>query len=141
MTLNPRPNPTHLEQGALSSPDTYKISDEAQRAAYVAWLLCIQHDHVYPLRPEWNEGDDEHLFSVVLTTLQELVAEARRATDHCPDAIRYMSMLSHADGVMEGRETPPASGEFQNCNRYRRGRYVFRPGTVAAPKNKKPEAR
>jgi hypothetical protein len=141
MTLDPRPNPTHLEQGALSSPGMYKISDEAQRAAYVAWLLCIQPHRVYEIGPECNEGADEHLFSEVFQQLQGLIAEAQRATDRCPDAIRYMSMLSHADGVMDGRENPADNGGFQNRNGYRRGRYVFRPGIVTAPRNTKPEAR
>lgn len=119
-----------------SIQDTPKISTEAQRAAYVARLLGIKLDLVFPHKPECSPEADEHLFSAVRMMLQGLLDEARRATDRSPDAIRYLSTLSHADDVMEERAHPADNGWFENISGYRLGMYVFQPGTAKAPMKK-----
>lgn len=126
---------------SVSMLETPQMGTEAQRAAYVAWLLGIKPELVFPFGAECSEEADEHLFSVVLVALQGLVEEARRATDRSPDAIRYLSTLCHASEVMEGREHPGHNGWFQNRSGFRRGVYVFRPGTTSAQTNKKTGAR
>lgn len=115
--------------------DKPRINDEAQRATYVAWLLGIKWELIFPHGPECNEEADEHLTSEVTTILNRLIDEARQSSDRCPEAMRYLSTLSFADDVMAGRESPAANGGSENVRGYRRGLYVFRSGPN--DKNKK----
>lgn len=102
-----------------------RLSEEARRAAYVAWLLRISPDTVFPLGAECTEEADAHLFDVVAMMLPGLIEEARQATDRSPEATRYLSTLSHAADVLEGREDPATNGWYANRRGYRRGTYIF----------------
>jgi len=116
-----------------------RLSKEARRAAYVAWLLRISVDTVFPFGAECNEEADAHLFDMVALMLRGLLDEVRQATDRSPDASRYLSTLSHAADVMDGREDPAANGWFANRRGYRRGLYIFHDSPAHKSQKTEPE--
>jgi hypothetical protein len=108
------------------------LSPSANKARYVAWLLAIKRELIFPLSPETGEEADEHLRSVVRSIVDRLLAEAQASTDRCPEALRYLRTLTHADDVIEGRADPAVNDWEANRCQYRRGIYIFQPEAGAA---------
>jgi hypothetical protein len=107
------------------------LDSEARRATYVAWLLRVPPDAIFPLGPECNQEANEHLAFWMRQHVEQLLAEAKQAVDRSPEALRYLSTLGHADDVLGGRSDPADNGWFENLRGYRRGGYVFLPGAAA----------
>lgn len=102
---------------------------EAQRAAYVAWLLRIDPRRIFPAGPESNAEADQHLVDWVMSKLNILAEEVQRLkrTERAPRFLWYRKTLQHCIDVMDGIAEPPEpnkNGEFDNTGGYRRGIYL-----------------
>ena len=98
---------------------------EAQRAAYVAWLLRLDPLRVFPSGPESNTEADQHLVDTVHVQLEELTEQAAHSSDRSPRAVWFRRTLDHCNEVMSGKTNPADNGWFNNKAAYRRGIHLF----------------
>ena len=100
---------------------------EAQRAAYVAWLLRVDPYRVFQIRPECTAEANQYLVEFVLFELEKLTEENARSRDRSPRALWFRRTLNHCNDVMSGKckSLPLFGGGFENAAGCRRGVYVF----------------
>lgn len=101
---------------------------EAQRAAYVAWLLCVDPYKVFPAGPECNAEADQHLVDLILAELERLTKFATNSRDTSPRAVWFRQTLDYCNAVMSGKVNPADNGWYENRRGYRRGVYLFQEG-------------
>jgi hypothetical protein len=111
------------------SPRALKAAPtEAQRAAYVAWLLRISPYNVFPAGPECNPEADQHLVDSVLAELDKHWEQATNSRDSSPRAVWFRQTLDYCNAVMSGKVNPADNGWYENRRGYRRGVYLFQEG-------------
>lgn len=112
--------PTNAQKAALS---------EMERARYVAWLLRLKPDEIFPHGPELTEQGNQFLVDCVIAKLQQLAEEAQKVAraEQTPRFLWYRKTLQHCIDVMEGLDEPPqpnADGEYDSTKGFRRGVYL-----------------
>lgn len=101
---------------------------EAQRAAYVAWLLRIDPYNIFSVGPECNPEADQHLVDSILAELEKHRKQASNSHDPSPRAVWFRQTLDHCTSVMSGKVNPADNGWYENRRGYRRGVYLFQEG-------------
>ena len=101
---------------------------EMNRARYVAWLLRLKPEEIFPFGPELTEQGNQFLVDFVISKLQQLAEEAKKVAraDQTPRFLWYRKTLQHCIDVMDGLEVPPqpnTNGEYAVTKGYRRGIY------------------
>ena len=94
-------------------------------AAFVAWMLRILPDDVFPCGPDTTpEGDDHLVLSVALKV--DALAERLNAEDDGSEAFAaYRRRVLMCAGVMNGKlSAPPQSQWDRMAEQYGRGAYL-----------------
>ena len=102
---------------------------EMERARYVAWLLRLKPEEIFPHGPELTEQGNQFLVDCVISKLQQLAEDAKKVAraEQTPRFLWYRKTLQHCIDVMEGLEEPPqpsANGEYAITKGCRRGVYL-----------------
>lgn len=105
---------------------------ESERACAVAWLLKIEPDTIFQIKPDTTAEDNDHLVECVVDYLERLVKNAARIQAKPGDKpARFfwaMRTLRYCCDVMDGTAEPPPRndlGEFDNVDGYRRGVFLL----------------
>lgn len=94
-------------------------------AAFVAWMLRIMPDDVFPCGPDITpEGDDHLVLSVVLKV--DALAERLNAEDDDSEAFAaYRRRVLMCAGVMSGKLSAPPQSQWERmAQQYGRGAYL-----------------
>lgn len=79
-------------------------------ACFVAKLLAIPPEEVFPKGPRFDEIGDTHLVEFVGSRLDDLYTDTDRVNDGSPEFQQYCRTLALCDGVMGGKiPVPPES--------------------------------
>lgn len=101
-------------------------------ARFVAVLLRIQPEDVFPIAPGCDEDDDAHFVIYVCNKVDSLKERLAEGNDGTPEFREYRRTLALCADVMNGKVFAPPESQWESfAARYRRGLY-HRRGTTGA---------
>ena len=94
-------------------------------AAFVAWILQVMPDEVFPRGPDISPEGDEHLVFSDMQTVDALAERLDDEDDGSEEFAAYRRRVLMCADVMAGKlAAPPQSMWAQMAQQYGRGRYL-----------------